>query len=369
MTILTFVGARRGTGDPPIEVRRSNMSLVGRAVASGQIAVAPGTYFVTMRLPDGGEMTRHVDVTGAEREIAVDLAEDAGALNAPVAPPPMDAGGSAGAGPRFLPELDILGPPPRHRSRAAPAPEIELWQGNALDGRVARLERPPLTPIEGVATISGTDHPQFACLTVGPSVRWFALPAWGESACDIAERVVDGTADLDIVLEHAQANLLLQLRSKGQVADAETATRSASLTSERLLRDKRRDPIAAVVSAYTLLRFNDLERLHDWTSNLFNAFPALPDGAVILGEHLGRNGEHAHALPALLKLRERGLPIFSEGIVLAMDRLTLYARYGGDVFDAAQREAAEALAAKLGRFAELADFSRQTTVLKGTLPV
>jgi hypothetical protein len=35
------------------------------------------------------------------------------------------------------------------------------------------------------------------------------------------------------------------------------------------------DPIAAAVGAYALLRFAELDRLHDWTANLYDRFPYL----------------------------------------------------------------------------------------------
>ncbi len=92
----------------------------------------------------------------------------------------------------------------------------------------------------------------------------------------------------------------------------------------------------------------------------------LPDAAVILGEHLGRRGDHGQALAALLDLERRGLPLFPEGIVLAMDRLTLYARYGGDTFSDEETTAASRLSDRLGRFAAVTDFTRQTTTLRGT---
>ena len=57
--------------------------------------------------------------------------------------------------------------------------------------------------------------------------------------------------------------------------------------AEKLLREKRLSSVGAVVGAYVLLRLGETERLHDWTSNLFNLF-ALPDPAVIYAEHLAR---------------------------------------------------------------------------------
>src|SRR2546423_15128052 len=96
---------------------------------------------------------------------------------------------------------------------------------------------------------------------------------------------------------------------------------SPELDAEELLEDKQQDPIAAAVGGYALLRFSALERLHDWTANLHSWFEWLPDGAAIRGEHLARMGQHDEALDAFLTLPSRGLPLFSDGLAYAVNRL------------------------------------------------
>ena len=353
------------------------MSLVGRTVASGSLDVAAGTYFVTLSLPGGQQHTQQIEVKSADDQVTVAFAssapEGAGTELTGPQPSPDVPGMSEPVIDEWLVPMSGLREPASGGSSVRVPASFDLWIGNALSGSLTLAEEARSAPSDADATIDGREVPQLACMRHPGGERWFALPAWGESSCTLVAhaqpgRTGEAAPDIAIALEHPQANLLLRLRARKQISDEETAVRSASLTSERLLMEKRRDPIAAVVSAYTLLRFNHLERLHDWTGKLFRLFDALPDAAVILGEHLGRRGDHGQALAALLDLERRGLPLFPEGIVLAMDRLTLYARYGGDVFSEEETTAASSLSDRLARFAAVTDFTRQTTTLRGPLP-
>jgi hypothetical protein len=79
-------------------------------------------------------------------------------------------------------------------------------------------------------------------------------------------------------------------------------------------------------------------------------------------------GEHREALAALLELERRGLPLFSDGLSFAIDRLRLYASAGERYFPAAQRERAQGLVAELQRFASFADFTRPILTWTGIDP-
>jgi hypothetical protein len=354
MTKLTF--APHARIDFPVEVRRPNMALVGRTVASSSIDVSPGTYFVTASFPNGDQVTQPVDVAETD---------DSKTVHFPMAveeDSPLFGSTLGGDAP---PVVTMTGATER-AAREFPAVQFSLWAGNAFARLRIVEDVRPLLPGDR-RRVDGSNEPQLARITGTELDRWFVLPAWGESFCRFAavSQPESDECDLAIALDHRQANLLLELRATGQISEEQTATDSVSLTSERLLRDKRRNPVAAVVSAYTLLRFNELERLHDWTKNMFRWFETLPDAAVLYGEHLGRLGDHEEALAALLALEARGLPLFSEGIRLAIDRLTLYERYGGKTFSQDQRHAAARLSRKLEDFAAVTDFKRQTTTFRG----
>jgi len=130
------------------------------------------------------------------------------------------------------------------------------------------------------------------------------------------------------------------------------------LDAKKLLYDKKRDPIAASVGAYTLLRFGKLEYLHDWTDNLKNWFLWLPDGVAIRGEHLARLGRHNEALDTFLELSSRGLPIFSDGITYVQDRLQYYIALGDKEFTPQKLALAQDLLGNLQKFIPYIDFAK-----------
>jgi len=110
----------------------------------------------------------------------------------------------------------------------------------------------------------------------------------------------------------------------------------------RLLQEKLDDPGKAAIGAYFLLRAGQLGRLHDWTRNLADWVPWMPDGAVIRGWHMlrARKPNREHALAWLLEAEQRGLPMYEQGLRLLFDGLRFDARLpeeGGPVMKAVDR--------------------------------
>jgi hypothetical protein len=102
--------------------------------------------------------------------------------------------------------------------------------------------------------------------------------------------------------------------------------------AEHLLYGKFKDPTAAAIAGYYLLRMRRFERLRDWAPNLANHFAWLPDGAVIdAWQHIHTGREHggddhfAEARARLLLAVARGLPLYTEGLRLLVDGLSLFA--------------------------------------------
>jgi hypothetical protein len=155
---------------------------------------------------------------------------------------------------------------------------------------------------------------------------------------------------------------------RGFLEHATKMTGSHSLSAEQLLYQKKEEPIAAAVGAYALLRLGDLERLHVWTEDLRNYFEWLPDSVTIRGEHLARLGNHDQALTVFLDLPSRGLPIFSDGLSYALDRLRLYIRVGEKNFEKARLEQSKTLLVQLQRFAAFVDFRRPLLTFTGIDP-
>jgi hypothetical protein len=181
--------------------------------------------------------------------------------------------------------------------------------------------------------------------TAGPSttkLTWVRHPA--------------GNWSLDVHLGNAVANLLVHYRAQGFAQQAAETLESPNLDAEELLKGKMADPIGAAVGAYALLRFADLDRLHDWTANLHEWFPDFADAAAIRGEHLARRGEHEQALEIFLTLADRGLPAFLDGFSYALDRLRVYLESGK--FSGAAKERCDDVLGVLKRLAPVVDFGK-----------
>ena len=167
-----------------------------------------------------------------------------------------------------------------------------------------------------------------------PAVN-IALPA-STRGCTVAIRREPDRYWLEVHPDNSTANVLLGY------AQNNLAQQQAS-TAKQLLFDKVDDPIAASIGAYSLLRFGEVERLHDWTQNLMDWFAWLPDGAAIRGEQLARLGDHKSAAPAFLQAVNRGLPVFSDGVKFTYERLRAYADPDSQI-DAVIRDQATATA-------------------------
>jgi len=151
--------------------------------------------------------------------------------------------------------------------------------------------------------------------------------------------------------------------SASKLEQAAIATKSDALSAQRLVFDKIVDPIGACIGAYALLRLGDIERFHGWTENLHNWFRYLPDGLIIHAEHLARLGDHDQALQLLLTVQTRGLPIFTDGLTYAIDRLRFYSS-AKDM----DTEGISRILDWLNNYAAVADFSKSLLTFTGVDP-
>lgn len=376
---LNFKTAELSSLDLPVEVRKPNLALVARTLTSKLIEVEPGTYFVTAVLPAGQELTQSVQVK-AGAPTPVELSPDSGdesphethefahfflgggaaARAAALTPEVLDARGASG--------LESLG-------GSAVEGRLRLFSGNVLRGPLRPRNDliPQMTYTSDGLTqfeVHGIKSPLTAQL-LQPNMPPLnvALPAGEKTRCTlILQLLPDNTHSLDVRLEHKVADLLLHYREHGRFDQAAAALDSPAMNAEVLLRQKMRDPLAAAVGAYGILRFGRLEQLHDWTRNLWNWFLWLPDGAAVWGEHLARRGRHREALDVFLGLPRRGLPLFSEGLSYAVERLRVYESLGAKEFGAAKAKRAGAALELLRRFVPYADFGRPVLTYTGLDP-
>jgi hypothetical protein len=243
--------------------------------------------------------------------------------------------------------------------RPAPAAGTAHIAVRPGDARVAQLLQPGQPPLNVRLPVATADDgiPHRGCVLV-------------------LTRDADGTVFLDVNLENVVANAVLRYDKRGMFDQAAQAAKSGALDTERqaldaaeLIEEKKSDPIAAAVGGYGLLRFGELGDLRDWTKHLSDWYEWLPDGAVIRGEHLARNGEHARALERFLALDARGLPIFSDGLSYAVDRLRLYLSLSPDDPEAPPRPPeAKSLHERLQRFALFADRHKPVVTYPGLDP-
>jgi hypothetical protein len=161
-----------------------------------------------------------------------------------------------------------------------------------------------------------------------------------------------------------QAELLLGYLANGSFEAARRIGDPLVGDAERLVQEKGGDPSAAAVGGYYLLRAQRLDRLHNWTRNLDNWFPWLPDGAVIHAWHLLRQkpSDVPQARDRLLEAERRGLPLYSQGLRLLFDGLDLLVRELPE--DAPLRAAWE----RVRRYAAAANWRALTTTFYGRVP-
>jgi hypothetical protein len=379
MTWLTFHGPfgskRLAHASVPVLIHTPDLKLVKTVMSSEGASLDPGTYVVTARLPAGQEIVRVVEARGDLPQYTVDLrGEDTPPLDAaevPVyvaqqrTPNPVKAV-------RVRRRSYIRQPEPNEIRLRSPLPN-EMWvvpeppkgvlrafAGNPLHKNLREIAL-PATPSE-----KSNDVVEYV-IAPAAETRWvqliqmqrapvnIALPVSRHHGCILTMRREANRYWIDVHLENADATLLLGYQQN-------RAAREEAVIAERLFEQKLDDPVAAMAGAYSLLRGGELNRLRDWTKHLMDWMPWIPDGAAIRGEHLARLGSHKEAVDAFLKIAERGIPMFSDGLSFAIDRLRLYAR-SGDLPPTAKDAWTQ-----LAEFATWVDFAKIVTTYTGLNP-
>lgn len=367
---LNFKSYEFANVDLPVEIRKPNMGLVTRTLSSRTVNVEPGTYYVIARLPAGQEIISEVEVKANELkpvELKPDREDESPHEYHELQH--FSAGlGVAARARSAAPALESLG-------EAALPGKIRVFSGNLLKGNVKevtanRIKAPDYPDDQPQVEVYARDEPEIIQLFQWnkPPIN-MAVPGWvGGSTTMVLMRLPDGSSTINMHLQHRVADLLCNYEMQNQFDQVAITTNSSALDAESLLRSKMQDPIAAAVGAYSLLRIGALDRLHDWTENLKNWFKWLPDGLTVRGEHLARLGDHDKALECFLQLPERGLPIFSAGLLCALERLGFYIKLGAKEFDEASIASAVDLISRLHEFATYTDFGQPILTYTGANP-
>jgi hypothetical protein len=130
-------------------------------------------------------------------------------------------------------------------------------------------------------------------------------------------------ATVRVSTSNAHADTLAGYLHRGDLYSASSMAGWAE-KAEDLLEQKMADPFAAVVGAYLLLRTRNIDLLHDWTRNLMESFPRIPDAVVIRAWHLiYRRGAETEIRALFERALDGSLPIFTEGLRLLSDGVRL----------------------------------------------
>jgi hypothetical protein len=421
--------------DFPVEIRTASLVLISRNLASQGADLEAGAYFATVKLPSSVELSRSLFITGpgtaphdswAEPDVA--QGKVGGTLPVEFEPIPgqespreswettqflgawssnLPSKVSMGSSSFWLAESGTpLGLRPGlrgltrddwHRYYVSPDDLHELGRSrpdtpNVSQNRLSWFTGNALTPgrerfgtrsdLPGtlevgqslrVAAIPGVDFEPLIMQLIQPHSKPMnvVLPLSPEAPCTVRlEQLSDGQSSLDIRLNHPVADLFLRYIQSSHVEQAEITGKA--LQAEALLKEKIRDPIAAAVGAYALLRFQREDQLHDWAQNLVSFFPWLADGFAILGEQEARRGSHDSALSLFSEIPQRGLPVFALGLSYAMHRLRIYLdtrlSKKGSPFSSAELQTAETALARLQDFAMFTVFQSSILTFTGLDP-
>ena len=152
--------------------------------------------------------------------------------------------------------------------------------------------------------------------------RWAGLADWSDPAGAVVSLVVR-----DPVFGPA-----LSFLASGDPAAARTVSADLNQLARAMLWNKVSNPYAAAAGAYVLLRSGDgvpATDWHGWSENLAKWFPWLPDGAVIYGWQSLKDGSAGGlqaAREALIDATDRGIPVYTEGVRLLLQGLTILSR-------------------------------------------
>lgn len=205
--------------------------------------------------------------------------------------------------------------------------------------------------------------------TPGKLSSFVCLPPGNDLKCmiKIAEGPEEVVPELDISvsISNEKAQSLLSLIASGDMGKAKSLVPAKD--AEELLYSKIEAPASAAIGGYYLLKSGELEKLHDWANNLANWFTWMPDGAIIHAWQMIQQGTgNSNITPIrnrFLEAVNRGVPIYSEGLRLLYEGLTMLS------FELKKEDTAIEMALKrIKAYMNAADLSQETTTYVGTYP-
>jgi hypothetical protein len=149
-----------------------------------------------------------------------------------------------------------------------------------------------------------------------------------------ADQIKEGEAlmiSVRLATREPIADTILSYLERGDVYAAEGMVRWIEEAHD-MLEGKMRDPYAAAVGGYLLLKLRRFDLLRNWVRNLANWFPFLPDGCVLWAwQQIHQNPSNENEIRSYLLQAAsrgesditRGLPIYSQGLRLLLDGLSM----------------------------------------------
>jgi hypothetical protein len=317
-----------------------------------RLPLKPGSYLVRAFLPSGEVVTRQarvapgratvVSILPAERSPRESLAWAYMLKSVShVGRAARSSAGSTAVGPTSgSSAVEVLPAPGDERSgikmilwshAVSPRGPWLLAGTLALDDSVARIDPSalaeasvPLPAGPSWLEVRGPGLPtRFVALAPNGSGRTQVLVV----ADDRPEPAFD-PVDVLVSLGDRRAEATLSYLSMGSLDQARRLGDPLVDRAEEMLAQKGIGPITAAVAGYHLLKASALDGPHEWTRDLAEGFPWLPDGPVIRAWHLLRrpDPDPAEIRNLLVEAAARGLPLFTLGLRLLYDGLSLFAR-------------------------------------------
>lgn len=356
----------------PVEIRHPNLKLAMTGLTSEKLKIKPGKYLVISKLPAGQELFGQIDVKANEQNTAILK------LNETEEPPHKTEAihhyliaDRQKVWSAFDSLVNYKGDFGADLSSddSAPTAQLRVFSGNLLLGNADQID-----PVwQSGESERGLREFRFfrskslkiiQLLQINTPPLNMVLPTMQENGCQVfVTSLIDGKYTIDAHLENSVADMMLRYSQKGFYRQTELLCKK--IDAENLLNEKNDNALVAAVGAYALLRFNEIKMLDRLTQELHNRFKWLPDGLVIRAEYLARIGRHKDALNFLLEIENCGLPIFSDGLSMATDRLSAYVEINKRFDDPESLGKIKNLLLKLQKFASYTDFREPFTTFTG----
>jgi len=316
--------------DTDLETRWKDVITLGGSKTTGTLKA--GRYSVQASLPSGQVLTRVCDLTGRKNQtVELDLVHGS----------PYESLEWAQISTTLTLEQA------RQRETQLRSVWLRLWRC-APGGRWTLLPWPVQTPLREPGLVQYTfnffSEERFGLYYLqvgGPTMQWrlFALPADDLRVLVTGADMVgqhdpsDSAVDVAVTSKNHGAEALLGYLMRGEVNQALLVGQSAFV--QDLLSGKRSNPAAAAVAGYFLLASGDTKSLSQiWSSTLADWTPWLVDGSVIdaWSQLQPPSPDVARARRRLLEAAARGMPVYTRGLRLLFDGLSILdgdPSYGG----------------------------------------